>query len=57
LPAFLFLPLVTDGEGQLVFTFNGGGGPVDLYLQYLISDPGATQGISISNAVQAVFQP
>lgn len=49
--------LSTNNKGNLFVPFNGGGGPVDIYAQYLISDPGATFGVSFSNAVKVMFQP
>ena len=47
----------TGPAGQLSFPFAGGGGPFDAYIQFLINDPQATQGVAFSNAIKAVFQP
>lgn len=49
--------LNSNAEGQLFIPFAGGGGPVDVYAQYLISDPGATFNVSFSNAVKVTLQP
>ena len=57
LPATLIQFVNTGPTGELSFPFAGGGGPFDAYIQFLINDPGATQGVSFSNAIKAVFQP
>jgi hypothetical protein len=57
LPTPIQLFLVTNSEGSIELSLDGGGGPLDLYIQYLIEDPGATNGVSFSNAIKAIFQP
>jgi len=53
----LLIPLSTNAQGLLSLPFQGGGGPQDVYAQYLVSDPGATLGVSLSNAVRVTLQP
>jgi len=48
--------LVSNEKGNLFFPFPGGGGPTDIFVQYLVSDPGATQGVSFSNAIQLIME-
>jgi len=55
-PTPLLFYFATDGDGRIDLPINGGGGPFDLYIQYLIQDPGAAQGVSFSNAIKAIFQ-
>jgi glucose/arabinose dehydrogenase len=49
--------LFTSPKGHIFFPFDGGGGPVDVYAQYLIQDPGAAQGVAFSNAVKVTIEP
>ncbi|MFT7464613.1 MAG: hypothetical protein ACI9EF_002969, partial [Pseudohongiellaceae bacterium] len=57
-PDFLVGPFVTDGSGDvLISAVAGGGGPFDVFVQYVIVDPGAVLGRSMSNGIQAHWQP
>jgi hypothetical protein len=47
----------TDEDGIFTKIFDGGGGPKEIYVQFLVDDPGAAQGVAFSNAIKAVFQP
>ena len=47
----------TNPAGELILVGPGGQGPVDVFLQYGLVDPGATTGIGLSNAVQVTLQP
>jgi glucose/arabinose dehydrogenase len=60
LPDFMtgfIIELSTSSKGNIFIPFDGGGGPVDVYAQYLIQDPGATQGVAFSNAVKVMIDP
>ncbi len=57
LPPLLSALVTIDPDGRFSRTFNGGGGPLDLYAQFGILDPGATQGVAFSNAIKATLQP
>lgn len=56
-PKAKFMFHTTDDDGVFTKTFTGGGGPKDIYVQFLVDDPGAPQGVAFSNAVKALFQP
>jgi len=43
--------LQTDARGAACMSFPGGGGPATLFAQFLVLDPAAVQGVSLSNAV------
>jgi hypothetical protein len=57
LPPVRVIVAPTDGEGRIDRAFSGGGGPRDVYVQYLVDDPGAAGGVAFSNAIKAIFQP
>ncbi|MHC4845740.1 MAG: choice-of-anchor B family protein [Planctomycetota bacterium] len=57
LPALLDITFATDGTGQLSFPVAGGGGPVTVYAQFALPDPGQVLGVSISNALEIVVGP
>lgn len=57
LPPLLTLPFVTSAHGAIDLPFPGGGGPLDVFAQWLIDDPGATAGVGFSNAIKITFQP
>lgn len=57
LPTNLLFFFPTDNEGKIILAIQGGGGPLDVYFQYIILDPGASAGKSFSNAIKAMFQP
>lgn len=54
----LFLPFATDAAGSIVLDdLEGGGGPIDVYVQALILDPAQPKGVALSNAVKLVVLP
>ncbi len=54
----LFLPFATDASGSLLLDdLEGGGGPVDIYVQALILDAAQPKGVALSNAVKLVVLP
>ncbi len=55
IPPLFLLPLFTDPSGEIHLVVPGGFGPIDIYIQDLIIDPGATNQTSISNALQLIF--
>jgi glucose/arabinose dehydrogenase len=56
LPAPLIVPLGTGPTGEFTFPIPGGGGPIDLYVQGVIDDVGASDDITLTNAVKLQFQ-
>jgi hypothetical protein len=57
-PSVIFGGLVTDSAGQLELPgIPGGGGPFDLYLQWVVQDPAATAGKALSNALKVSWLP
>jgi len=46
----------TDSEGKVNITIAGGGGPLDIYAQFVVLDQAATFGMSYSNAIKVTFQ-
>jgi len=56
-PAFKTFIAFTDADGIFEKPFNGGRGPRDVFVQVLVEDSGATQGVAFSNAIKAVLQP
>ncbi len=56
-PPVAQIPIATDPQGVLQFNVKGGGGPIDLYAQYIILDAGASNGFSLSNAIKITVQP
>ena len=56
-PAWKTFYFTSDSEGRHELPFAGGGGPLDIYVQYLVDDSGAPQGVAFSNAVRVIFQP
>lgn len=57
-PDFLFGPLPVDAAGELLIGgVAGGGGPFDLFAQYVVIDPGASFGRALSNGLQVHWQP
>jgi hypothetical protein len=54
-PFLLAVPLVTNGSGALALNYtwpSGIPGGTSLYLQYAVKDLAATQGVSLSNALE-----
>ena len=56
-PIQRIVPLPTGAFGVRGFTVNGGGGPVDVFLQYLVADDDAPNGFAFSNAMGVTFDP
>jgi hypothetical protein len=57
-PPILADPIPTDANGQIVIpAIPGGGGPITVYFQWGIVDPGAPQGVSFSNALRLDWLP
>ncbi len=56
-PAWKTYYFASDGNGRHEFPFAGGGGPLDVFAQYLVDDPGAVQNVAFSNAVRVMLQP
>jgi hypothetical protein len=54
----LVLPLVTDAQGKLKLTnIPGGGGPLIVFVQFMIQDSNQPGGWQLSNAIAAEFLP
>ena len=54
----LFLPFATDATGSIVLDdLEGGGGPIDVYVQALILDPAQQKGVALTNALKLVVLP
>jgi hypothetical protein len=54
IPIAAVIPIGTGPEGIISFSIAGGGGPIDVYMQYVILDAVAG-GFSFSNAIRASF--
>jgi hypothetical protein len=58
LPAAITVFLTTDTSGNLAIPgIPGGGGPLTVYVQAVVNDPGQVNGASISNALQVDLLP
>ena len=58
IPQLLLLPFATDANGEVLISVDGiGGGPVNAYLQYVVSDPDVSFGLSLSNALELNIEP
>lgn len=58
IPAAFNVFLSTDGSGTLgIPSIAGGGGPLSIYVQILVNDPGQIAGVGISNAVRMDLLP
>ena len=55
IPPLSMVIVPTGPEGMITATAPGGPGPLNVYLQVLVSDPGATNNTAISNALQLIF--
>ena len=54
----LILPFVTDALGRVTLTdIPGGGGPLIVFMQFLIQDAAQPKGWQLSNAIAAEFLP
>jgi hypothetical protein len=49
------VPFVTTAEGRVQLTLPGGLGPITLYMQWALLDPGATAGLGLSNALSITW--
>ena len=57
-PTLVLSGFATDATGSILFPgVAGGGGPFDLYLQWIVFDPGATQGKAFSNGLKVSWLP
>jgi hypothetical protein len=58
LPDILLGPVPTDGTGSILLPgVAGGGGPADLYMQWVVIDGGAPLGKAMSNGEQVHYLP
>ena len=58
IPVQFVVPVVTDAAGAFALPgIPGGGGPLELYLQAAVLDPGLPLGFGLSNAVKLQFLP
>ena len=58
LPEMIIMPLSADFLGEISLTgIEGGNGPASLYLQFVLADAGAPQGIGLSNVVRIDLLP
>ncbi len=53
----ILYPVLTDGNGEYQVALNGGNGPVSVFFQFGVYDTGATNDVSFSNAIEAIYQP
>ncbi|MEZ5967357.1 MAG: endonuclease/exonuclease/phosphatase family protein [Planctomycetota bacterium] len=51
-PLAVLSPFSCDGAGTVSLPLAGGGGPFSIYVQWGILDPGATEGLGVSNALR-----
>src|SRR5262249_5681176 len=57
-PWTLLVSLVTDGTGQVLLPgIAGGGGPLTVFAQFVVTDPAQTLGYGFSNALKIDFLP
>jgi len=57
-PDFIIGPFFTNPNGEVqIASVAGGGGPFDVYVQFVVIDPAALLGRSFSNGIQAHWQP
>ena len=56
-PALIDITFVTNGAGELSFPVAGGGGPLTVYAQFAMPDPGQVLGVALSNALEIVVGP
>lgn len=56
-PIIRLLALNTDAEGSIALPVPGGGGPVDIFAQFVVADAGNPLGWAFSNALQITFDP
>ncbi|MCB9898844.1 MAG: hypothetical protein H6825_12640 [Planctomycetes bacterium] len=58
LPDVILGPVPTDGNGEILLPgVTGGGGPIDVYMQWVVLDPGAYLGKAMSNGEQVHYLP
>ncbi|RKY22571.1 MAG: hypothetical protein DRQ55_00615 [Planctomycetota bacterium] len=51
------LPFTTDGDGALAVPVAGGGGPLEIFAQFALSDASAIGGFALSNALDVLIAP
>ena len=57
-PPLGLLTMTTDAVGEMSLTIPGGGGPLTIYAQAVVLDPGSTTApVHISNAIEAYLLP
>ncbi|MCB9899592.1 MAG: hypothetical protein H6825_16415 [Planctomycetes bacterium] len=57
-PLDLVVGLSTDGAGEIAIPgIPGGGGPISVYVQFLVADGGTLSGWDFSNALQVDYLP
>jgi glucose/arabinose dehydrogenase len=56
-PPQLLPVFITGPDGTARFTMAGGGGPFDVYGQFLVVDPAAPDSVAFSNALRITFRP
>ena len=57
IPVVAVLPFVTDNLGSIRAPVPGGGGPVDVYAQFVIADLGQPKGYQVSNGLKIHLDP
>ncbi len=56
IPILFIHVFLLDSSGEIALTAPGGGGPLDIYSQWVITDVTATSNTTISNALKLMFQ-
>lgn len=53
----LATPFPVDGQGRIELEVPGGGGLGEVYIQFIVDDPGGPAGAAFSNALRLTIQP